>query len=574
VFLSNVADLFRSVPEPAGVPAAPFWPDVFVATGLPWRSLLQSGLTHGLAVAAIWGLSHVWLGRPQIIARPVFDHSQIVYYSVSEYLPAMKSPAPGARISHPAEPTNAPQEIISVPQEADNRRQTIVTPPNVKLAAEMPLPNLVAWTPLPSAVPVPGSLDSKLRLPDISLPAIPPPPDMPKAITRRADMLPQPQAIAPPPSLAEARNRAAPTVSQPTAIAPTPETTFQMRSQRTHNAPPPAVIAPAPVASTLVHQPGALNVAELQPQVSAPKLPLPPQQVGSNAAPGGMAGHGKGSNATAGNQTASVPDAGGLALARPVGQMIALGLAPTAIHGPIDVPQGNRSGVFAAGPAGHAAAFGVPAGNSGGTAEAGTGNENTSRDKLAGITISREGPAPRNTGSPIVAAVRPRQNLMALASAPVGLHHLPPRVPSDIPGPAPSEVEREVFGAKKFYSVTLNMPNLNSRSGSWVIRFAELKEDPSRGELTAPVVVEKVDPAYPGILMREHITGTVTLYAVIGADGSVADVRVLRGVDDRLDAAARNALQHCHFRPATKNGTAVALEAVIRIPFEVHRIAY
>jgi TonB family protein len=118
------------------------------------------------------------------------------------------------------------------------------------------------------------------------------------------------------------------------------------------------------------------------------------------------------------------------------------------------------------------------------------------------------------------------------------------------------------------------MPNLNSRSGSWVIRFAELNDDGARGELTAPVVVEKVDPAYPGLVMREHIEGTVTLYAVIGTDGSVGNVRVLRGVDGRLDAAARDALQHCHFRPATKNGTAVALEAVIRIPFEVHRIAY
>ena len=36
-----------------------------------------------------------------------------------------------------------------------------------------------------------------------------------------------------------------------------------------------------------------------------------------------------------------------------------------------------------------------------------------------------------------------------------------------------SEPERAVFGNRKFYSVTLNMPNLNSASGSWVIRFAE-----------------------------------------------------------------------------------------------------
>jgi TonB family protein len=173
---------------------------------------------------------------------------------------------------------------------------------------------------------------------------------------------------------------------------------------------------------------------------------------------------------------------------------------------------------------------------------------------------------------PVIAAV-PARNLWAMAHIPAGLRNMPGNVRRDLPS-APSTIEQKVFGNKKFYSITLNMPNLNSRSGSWVIRFAELNEDRQEGELTAPVVVDKVDPAYPGILMREHITGTVTLYAVIGADGSVGDVRVLSGVDGRLDAAARDALRHCHFRPATKNGQAVALEAVIRIPFEVHRIPY
>ena len=227
--------------------------------------------------------------------------------------------------------------------------------------------------------------------------------------------------------------------------------------------------------------------------------------------------------------------------------------------------------MFAAGPSGHAGAPGTPAANSGGTAEAGTGASNhPSTDKLAGISVTPGASSPANTGAPVVASLAPSHNLMALARLP----SLPPRVSTDTPTAPASEIDRQVFGHTKFYSVTLNMPNLNSRSGSWVIRFAELKQDEQQGELTAPVVVEKVDPAYPGVLMQEHVTGTVTLYAVIGADGSVAGVRILRGVDNRLDAAAREALSHCHFRPATKNGLAVALEAVIRIPFEVHRIAY
>ncbi len=129
--------------------------------------------------------------------------------------------------------------------------------------------------------------------------------------------------------------------------------------------------------------------------------------------------------------------------------------------------------------------------------------------------------------------------------------------------------EREVFGDRKFYSMTLNMPNLNSAGGSWVIRFAELKEKDTAetGDLTAPEALRKVDPAYPLELMRSQIQGRVTLYAVIHSDGHVGDVRVLSSVDGRLDEYARAALSRWRFRPATKAGAAVALEAVVTIPF-------
>ena len=118
------------------------------------------------------------------------------------------------------------------------------------------------------------------------------------------------------------------------------------------------------------------------------------------------------------------------------------------------------------------------------------------------------------------------------------------------------------------------MPNLNSKWGSWIMRFAELNDNGTGGELMAPVATEKVDPAYPGNLIRQQVEGTVTLFAIIRSDGTVADVRVLRGVDDRLDQYARTALSHCRFMPARKNGTAVDLEAVVRIPFRSRRVGY
>jgi protein TonB len=122
--------------------------------------------------------------------------------------------------------------------------------------------------------------------------------------------------------------------------------------------------------------------------------------------------------------------------------------------------------------------------------------------------------------------------------------------------------------------MTINMPNLSSAGGSWIMRFAELAENPAPGLLSAPVVTSKSDPGYPAEFIRKRIEGTVTLYAIIHRDGSVSEVRVLRGIDDRLDENARAALTRWHFRPATKNGEPVELEAVIFIPFEVRKTPF
>jgi TonB family protein len=148
----------------------------------------------------------------------------------------------------------------------------------------------------------------------------------------------------------------------------------------------------------------------------------------------------------------------------------------------------------------------------------------------------------------------------------------PPHSLSEVSKDRATDIDRWIFGDKKFYAMTLNMPNLNSAGGSWVIRFAELNPKEAKGDLTAPEATQKVDPAYPLELMRRNVQGTVTLYAVIRNDGSVSDVRVLRGVDDQLDQYARAALTRWHFRPATKNGAAVDLEAVVMIPFKPVRL--
>jgi len=61
---------------------------------------------------------------------------------------------------------------------------------------------------------------------------------------------------------------------------------------------------------------------------------------------------------------------------------------------------------------------------------------------------------------------------------------------------------------------------------------------------------------------------------VIHADGTVGDIRVLHGLHDRLDESAIRALSRWKFKPATKSGAPVDIEAVVQIPFRPGRINY
>jgi TonB family protein len=132
----------------------------------------------------------------------------------------------------------------------------------------------------------------------------------------------------------------------------------------------------------------------------------------------------------------------------------------------------------------------------------------------------------------------------------------------------------KVLGAKQVYTLHVNMPNMTSVSGSWVLNFAELDEaDPgmyqklTTSELQGPVPLRKVDPKYPPELRTLHVDGEVILYAIIRKDGTVDSIQLVHSVDPLLDANAMEALAHWKFQPGEKRGEPVDLEAVVHIPF-------
>jgi protein TonB len=92
--------------------------------------------------------------------------------------------------------------------------------------------------------------------------------------------------------------------------------------------------------------------------------------------------------------------------------------------------------------------------------------------------------------------------------------------------------------------------------------------DPVRvgGSITRPERVRYVPPIYPDVARAARIEGTVILEAVIGADGAVREVRVLRPAPF-LEDAAIEAVKEWLFTPTRLNGEPVPVVMSVTVTF-------
>ena len=519
-FLSGVRSEVRAALSPSELPAATLpadkelgmWRDVFVQQPLPWGRFLQSALLHAAAFALIYTISLAWIRQQRILANAAFDRSSLVTYSPQEYLPPLDTGASEAPKAQKGDPVYARQPILSVPREPDNRSQTIVAPPDLKLDHDVALPNIIDAAAIVPAVPLDATRASVKSM-----------------------AAPETQVVAPAPEVEFAPGRVVQSAMKSEIIAPPPELT---QSAKGHvglmNIGPSDVVGPAP----------QLTLAEQHSLAARGRGHLPDGSVQPVAPPPSVA-------------AASGASAGG--------RLIALGIHPVAPSGPVAVPAGNRRGTFAATPQGKLGASGTPD-LAGPKSEAKSGFGGRTNSSLpAGLHVGAADGASNGSG-----ADDPRETA-SLSSVGTAGANPSVRAASPVAGDKVTDVDRQVFGGKRFYAMTLNMPNLNSSTGSWVIRFAELAAGRKDGELLAPVPTEKSDPGYPLELIRANVQGMVTLYAVIHSDGKVGEIRVLNSPDDRLDSYAAKALARWKFVPAERDGKPVALEAVVEIPFRVRR---
>ncbi len=535
---SSLSALIRGPSAPKDFPGKPFFRDCSVRQPFPKLAFLAAIACHVLFILfppSIWKLR----AAQPMVPEP---RMELVWYGPARDFPAilpmnsrvLPAPSPTAGKKESSEESrrgadgfHPRQTIISEPLHPTHPRQTLVQP-----SAPPEPPKILP--PLPNMVELRGSQPAK---PKLQL-----------------------------------------TAEQLSAMRPTAREEPAVRHLND------------PRITTPEQRAGAINIASFLQAPPKPALPVSPM-----AAPHAAQQQG---------DARSLPMEDAPRVGTAANTLIALSASPAAGPAPPAIPAGNLAARISISPEGtQPGAPGVPvtgksdAGGSGGSDAAhGAGSGNGQGGGLKGpegIFISGgsnpgsttgnvpagsgTGPGTGSVGGPGAGAIS-RALRNALPANPT------PRVSSAAPeaksGPSVSAMVKEgaqpetVLGAKRVYTLHVNMPNLTSASGSWILNFAEMDEFAADvlsrlqpAELTAPVPLRKVDPKYPPELRTGHVEGEVILYAVIRKDGTVDSIQLVRGIDPHLDVNAMDALAQWKFRPAEKHGAAIDLEAVVHIPF-------
>lgn len=498
-----------------------FFRDCWIEGRLPRAAVVAAALWHVLFLVIPW---------PQMPAHPrknpALENFQLSWSGPINDLPPLKISAPA--LAAPSPLGDAAKPIASEGADAFHPRQRIFTDPAVPTHPRQTLINTAAPAAPPKILP---NLPNIVLLQQNSAPAKP-----------RMEISEQSLAQLHPRERRAAAAKATPAPDVSTADGP------------------PADITLTPSANAPLRPKLELNAG------SAPRLVRERSQSGDNGPAPELAN--QNSSANASTLIALSANPGPVApAAPPQGNLAArVAISPEGkqpgVPGGNAAPATNTNGGIDGAPESHGGAnTGSAAGKSSTTAISISGGNPTpkSMSGLGGNPQPKQDASPRGFSSKIDPRTR-------IADAPDRTG--PPNFAALPPGAKPEQV----FASKKIYTLLVNMPNLNSATGSWILNFSELRSSSSAprvtsNDLAAPTPLKKSDPKYPPTLINEHVEGEVVLYAVIRADGSVDSVELVSGLDEQLDNNAMSALTQWKFHPASRQGTPVDLEAIVHIPF-------
>jgi len=561
-------------------------------------ALVHASVLAWIALAPLWPEERPATPYDQMI-RP--NEAKLVWYDLREKLPDITPPKHDTR--PPRARARAEQTLVAGPRDDNRPPQLIWTPaPEIEAREALPAPNVVALT--PPAPPV-REFTAPVERPRLVAP-VPALPDAPKIAAASAKPValpppdrPQPRAFTPPAETKAAAAKpilaAAPELTIALDRTPVPTTLLppMQAARKTFIPPVEAAHAPAPQVAALpvapaidAHAPAAAPVLagmpmaravraftapttgtpmqtaspqqdlpaaprlEIQEAAATPNLPATPmaRPLRAFAAPAAKV-IAKGAPAAV-----SLADAPAVpAMNRTTEAAFAIvGLNPTR-QTDIPAPKASQSAGFSAGP--------TP------RPDGGDSSADGGQLTVPGLFVRGGAHDERPT---LVAVLEPptsRRNLAA-SSRPVAItKDTEPAVAQAARATAPDPR----LSGRVVYTVAIQMPNITSYSGSWIVWFAE--REPVPGEalptMQAPHPLRKVDPKYIPAAVDEKVEGKVRLAAVIRRDGHVERVELLQHLDNRLDQSSQEALAKWEFEPAVRNGVPIDVDAVFEIPFHV-----
>ena len=144
----------------------------------------------------------------------------------------------------------------------------------------------------------------------------------------------------------------------------------------------------------------------------------------------------------------------------------------------------------------------------------------------------------------------------------------PTESPADEPTPAPQAAE--TFGS--VYEVTIPRPRPTATPAE-----AEDESPPldvrrvDQKDVTAPVLVQRVEPVYPEIARRGRAEGKVVVEAVIDDRGVVQEPRVVQSTTiPLLNEEALKAVRQWRYRPALFRGKPVRVYVTVSVTFRLN----
>jgi Gram-negative bacterial TonB protein C-terminal len=488
---------------------------------LAGRSLTASFLMHCALIMLVVYLPQALPAKALAFNSSPASHEKIYYrvplLDASQTLPRIAPVGPGARPGTGSKPNQLPAlgstaahsnlTVVSKPAVPDNTRQTIYqrsSPPDLRIPVEVKLPNMVLGNPL----------------------------EAPKA-----------------------RLQFDPNSAKPT----------QANRQ----------LAPEAAPSVTSEAPKTPLVTYLDPSSSQPRLAIP------------LAGAAKPTLKT-GNGGPSGAANGGVAAPGDGNDLLVVGVDPGPAGSVVALGPGNRWGEFSISPAGGQP--GSPGGSPGGVVGGGTGGAGLGGDgstgvgpggggggggasgKSGAISISGSGGS-GSSGAlvsapltsmvyPVPAAVLPkvRKSGLVVSAGPIGGGGL---------------AVYRALSCGKIYTVFLPMPGKN-----WTMQYcqkaapAEPKPNPDNRStvihLESALIPPDADPdsrfdfqRLPVPIEKGH--KIIVLRGSLLADGTVSDLQVYQGLVPAMDEAARLAFSRWKFKPAMRDGKAVAVDILVGI---------